>query len=74
MFCTPAIERTAIKLHRCTYCGQSISIGDLYLTWKSVDEGWFTNKMHHECADDQAEWGDGEYMPYCNDRPQKVAP
>lgn len=70
MFCTPSKTVTARVLHKCTYCGESIEVGSTYLSWKSVDDSWFQNKMHHECADDQAEWGDGEYFPYQNKRPQ----
>lgn len=69
MFCTPSTERKAAKDHQCTYCGEAINKGDKYLTWKSVDDSWFTNKMHHECADDLAECGDGEYCAYGNYRP-----
>jgi hypothetical protein len=71
MFCTPNVKRTAVKEHLCTYCGQKILKGEVYATWKSCEDSWFTNKMHFECADDQDEWGDGEYLPYVNDRPQE---
>lgn len=69
MFCTPSITRTARKPHRCTYCGEAINIGDKYETWRSVDDGWFTNKMHPECSADMSESGEYEYSTYCNDRP-----
>ena len=72
-YCTPAIERKALKAHTCTYCGQPIEAGDKYMTWKSVGDSWFTNKMHHECADDLSEWGEGEYSPFTNDRPIVLA-
>jgi len=69
MFCTKPVNRIANKKHTCTYCSEPINKGESYNMWKSVDDSWFTNKMHHECADDLNEYGDGEYSPYCNDRP-----
>lgn len=73
MFCTDAKEIKAAKPHRCTWCGQSIEKGEKHSMWKSVDGGWFTNRMHPECADACAEecreWNDDEYQPYDNERP-----
>lgn len=70
MYCTPCKTVVAKKSHICTYCGECIDVGDAYCTWRSVDDAWFTNKMHPECVDDLNEWGDGEYFAYSNDRPR----
>lgn len=64
---------TARKMHRCTNCGQHIGIGETYKRWTSVDDGWFTSKMHPECFDDlaiEADGGQFEYMPYSGERPE----
>ena len=74
MFCTPPKTVVARVPHQCTYCGEAINSGDTYFTWKSVDDSWFTNKMHPECADELNEWGDGEYSAYSNDRPKIERP
>ena len=71
MFCTDPIIRIAKKLHKCTYCGETIFQSEQYLTWKSIDrgDGWYTSKMHIECHADFAETGDGEYTPFSGKRP-----
>lgn len=71
MFCTPAETVKARKAHKCTYCGEWIKPGELYDTWKSVDDSWFTNKMHPECNEEVSEDGYFEYTPFCNERPDK---
>ena len=70
MYCTPAKTLTARVRHQCTYCGESIEPGETYARWASYEDTCFTNKMHPECADDLAEWGDGEYSPGQGDRPK----
>jgi hypothetical protein len=71
MYSTPSITAVARKKHRCTYCGEYILPGDTYTRWNSVDDGWFTSKMHPECLDDMDYWGDDEYIPYHSERPPK---
>lgn len=69
---TPTQTLTARKDHRCTNCGQLIQAGDQYMRWVSFDDSAFTNKMHPECLDslqDDAEYGEFEYMPYSGERP-----
>ena len=70
MYCTPPKTLTAKVPHRCTYCGQAIDPGQKYERWASYDEKCYTNKMHPECLEDLSENGDGEYTPYCYDRPE----
>ncbi len=67
-------QRTAAKNHRCTYCGEGINKGDEYTFQKGNYEGrWFESKLHPECFEDLCENGDGEYIPYSNDRPEAIA-
>ena len=72
-FCTEKQNIVARKPHQCTWCGQQIDKGERHLMWKSVDDSWFTNRMHPECSEACHEecsyWGDWEYSPYSNDRP-----
>lgn len=69
-FYNPHERRKAVKQHRCTYCGETIEVGDAYTHQTGVHDGhWFTSKLHDECFDDLCENGDGEYAPYSNDRP-----
>ncbi|MNK14337.1 hypothetical protein D3C87_324480 [compost metagenome] len=74
MFCTQAETLTSRKDHVCTWCGEKILKGEEYITWKTVDDSWFTSKVHKECSDamlkEAAEWGDVEYMPFENERPK----
>ena len=73
MFCTPSKTVKARKLHQCTYCCEPINAGDSYLKWTSVDDSWFTNKLHAECLDALLEEADGyefEYMPFSGERPK----
>jgi len=73
MFCTDVETVTAKKKHACTWCAQEISAGEKYLKWKSFEDSWFTNKMHHECKaalqEEISRYGDREYYPYENERP-----
>lgn len=74
MFCSIASKVKARKDHRCTSCGEIIVKGEDYIKWNSVEDSWFSNKMHQECYDaheeDAKEWGDGQwdYMPYSYSR------
>lgn len=69
-FYNDAIDRVARKPHRCTYCGEGIAKGDHYQFQKgNYDGSWFESKMHPECFEDMCDAGDGEYMPYSNERP-----
>jgi len=72
MFCTDPITRTAQKMHQCTYCGEMIITGEKYEYWKSVDDSWFENKLHPECANDFYTHGDGEYSVCSNERPKEL--
>lgn len=75
MFVTATQLIIAKKEHRCTWCGQKILKGEKYSKWKSVDDSWFTSKMHAECHtaanDENHYWGDYEYVPFDNERPTK---
>lgn len=75
MFCTQAELILAGKEHVCTWCAEKILKGEQYYRWASVDDTWYTSKMHVECRDacleDHACYGDNEYMPYNNERPNK---
>lgn len=79
MSCTTISESTqrARKAHRCSWCGQPIPVGEVYVRTRFAFEGDpGSNKFHLECdkaaEDDYAEWGEG-FMPYENERPAKVA-
>jgi hypothetical protein len=70
-------KRRARIAHRCSWCGQPIQVGEVYVRTRFVFEGDpGSNKFHLECdkaaADDYAEWGEG-FMPYENERPAKLA-
>lgn len=70
-FFSPQEIRTARKLHRCSYCNEDININDKYTFQKGNYEGrWFESKMHPECFNDMCENGDGEYLPFSNERPR----
>lgn len=74
MFVTDKKIVRANKEHRCTWCSQKILSGETYSTWKSVDDSWFTSKMHHECESAMRESFDGwddTYDPYDNERPME---
>lgn len=44
--------RRARKVHRCTWCGQTIEPGQRYFHFSVIFEGELqTNKMHPECED-----------------------
>jgi len=48
---TDAVNVTARKAHRCTWCGQTILIGEVYKKWSCFGDGSAsTCKMHAECA------------------------
>lgn len=69
-FYNAAERRKASKAHRCTYCGETITKGETYTFQKGNHDGaWFESKLHPECFTDLCENGDGEYEPYCNERP-----
>ena len=72
-FYNDMIVRTTKKAHKCTYCGEPIPAGDTYCYQKgNYDGSWYESKMHAECFDDMCETGDGEYTPYCNERPKNL--
>jgi hypothetical protein len=73
-FYNPHENRVARKEHKCTYCAEPISKGDGYVFQKGNYDGrWFESKMHPECFEDMCDIGDGEYMPYSNERPKADA-
>lgn len=69
----PVEHRKARKIHKCSYCAQAINKGEEYSFQKGNYDGqWQESKMHDECFNDFDESGDGEYMPYSNERPVKL--
>jgi hypothetical protein len=71
-FHSQAATVIARKVHRCTNCGQPIGKGEAYQRWTSVDDRWFTSKMHPECHASllmEADGNDFEYTPYGGERP-----
>lgn len=74
MFISPTLKVKARKPHVCTYCGEAIEKGDVYLYWTNYDGAWVANRLHLECREALMEDYDihgGEYMPYENVRPRK---
>jgi hypothetical protein len=73
MFVSKATRPKANKLHRCTYCGEVINPGEVYNKYKSVEDSWFTNKLHDECLaalDEECRYyGENEYTPFEGTRP-----
>ncbi len=73
MFSTVPEKVIARKKHRCTYCAEPIPPKTSYSRWKSLDDYWFTSKMHPECFDDYLACvdlsEDGTYTPFDNERP-----
>ncbi len=70
---SPTKKVIARKQHRCTNCGEAINAGETYMSWQSVDDGWFNNKMHPECLEsliDDADGGHFEYVPFSGERPR----
>jgi hypothetical protein len=70
-------KQHARKEHRCSWCGQHIPVGEVYVRTRFVFEGNpGSNKFHLECdkaaADDYADCGEG-FVPYENERPEKLA-
>ena len=76
MYVFPQTLQTAKKPHNCTWCGQKILMGERYSRWASVDDSYFTSKMHEECVgamlDEFRETRDNEYLPFENERPAKL--
>lgn len=74
MFCTDEKIIIARKEHLCTWCGQSIAKGEKHFMWKSVEDSWFTNRMHGECYEAQHTeslvFHDNTYTPFENERPE----
>ena len=56
--------------HRCSWCGESIRIGDTHEKWAWVDGGDIqTIRMHPECCKAQDESGDELFSLFVNERP-----
>lgn len=61
--------------HRCTWCGEWIEAGSIYIRERvKVDGDMSTNKLHPECSDAlteaaRAEGGSITYTLYDNERP-----
>lgn len=67
--------RIARKTHQCTYCAESIGVGDDYVYQTSVyDHHWCISKMHPECFEELCDDGECEYIPYSNERPKPSYP
>ena len=70
MYCTPVETKTARKNCRCTYCGETIFSGEMYMCWDSIEYTRFTSKLHLECSDElDGRLGSFEYIPHNNERP-----
>ena len=72
-YCTPTQTLVARKVHQCTNCAEPINKGETYKRWASVEDGWFTSKMHPECFQALLDDADGpgfEYTPYDGQRPK----
>jgi hypothetical protein len=76
---TETTEQNAAKKHRCSWCGESIDVGESYKRYRYFDGGDVgTVKMHPECYEDMLEcasyeggwieWGYGS----C-ERPERAA-
>jgi hypothetical protein len=76
MFCFPVQTRKARKPHQCTWCSEQIEPGETYFHWHSVDDGYYSNKMHPECKEacnsECLEFGEDEYIAFQNERPEKL--
>ena len=69
-FCHPAEHRKARKHYQCTYCAESINIGEQYVHQTGVYDGaWYVSKVHPECFQELCDEGEEEFMPYSNARP-----
>ena len=72
MYNTPPTTQVARKPHQCTFCAEAIKVGEKYERWASVEDTYFTNKMHLECVEAAREdggCGGFEYIAYSNERP-----
>ena len=70
-FFNNSVNRKCRKEKRCMYCAQMIKVGETYTHQTgNYDGAWQDTKMHPECFDDMAEFGDGEYTLYSGDRPE----
>lgn len=64
-------RQVARKEHRCTWCGESIVIGEHYTRWRYFGgDTPHTGKMHDECFAVYTDDGDGEYFEFDNERPE----
>ena len=69
-------EPTAKTRHGCTWCGEWIEVGAIYIRERvKVDGDMTTNKLHPECSDAlteaaHAEGGSITYTLYGNERPK----
>lgn len=74
--CTETTTHAAKKLHRCSWCWETINPKELYKRYRWFDGGDAgTVKMHPECYDamqeEASEWGyDFEWTPG-QERPKK---
>jgi len=58
---TEATEQLARKKHKCSWCGESIEIGESYKRYRYFDGGDAgTVKMHPECYEDMLECAHNE--------------
>ena len=62
-FVTSTVTCRAAKAHRCWYCAQDISIGEIYSKRCGAQYGDFwTMRMHPECDEwASANWGPEDY-------------
>ncbi|SIT50470.1 hypothetical protein BN2476_830041 [Paraburkholderia piptadeniae] len=69
----------ARKNHHCSWCGERIESGSMYMRTAGINDGDFqVGKFHPECdaaATDEFRRDPGfEYLPYDNERPERVEP
>jgi hypothetical protein len=64
--CFSSTPRKARKNHNCTACAGKIYAGEIYMTWASVDDCFYTSKVHPECFENM---GSEEYSYGDYDRP-----
>ena len=67
VYVAPETRQKARKSHRCTWCGNPIDIGVVYVRWYSiVDDYGATNRVHVECLPgvyEECAANGGEFSP-----------
>ena len=61
--------KSARKQHRCTWCGEVISVNAPYERWASLDGAVaVTTKMHPECSEASANCYADDFLAFSNPR------